>query len=183
MKKYIIIAAAATLTACASPRNATIKDGEVSNITSAEAVTLMKGEQRRAKVTDVQKNAQPIFKMVGHPGKPITIDAASFEINVPLDLDVLMAEQPDAVSENVQLFREVRGFAKETVVPLGLGTLLYKDSKNASANSLEAARIEAETERQRNESTANLTTQAIDAASKPPVIVQVPLGSSILPTE
>lgn len=183
MKKLLIIAAAMFLAACASPRNATVEDGKVTNITSAEAVTLMKGEQRRTKVQDVQTNAKPIFKMVGHPGKPITIDAASFEVNVPLDIAVLMAEQPDAVSENVQMFREVRGFAKETIVPLGLGAMLLEDRKNASSNALEASRIQAETDQQRTQATADLTTQAIDAASKPPVILQVPLGSSILPAE
>ena len=179
---FASLAAVALLGACASPRNATIEDGKVTNITSAEAVTLVKQDTRRQKVADVQTNQKPILKLTAHAGKPIQIDAASLEVFVPQDLNVLMAEQADAVSENVQLFREVRGIGKDVVVPLGVAGLLVIDRKNANNN---GARIEEARSAERTAQTsamADLAAQGMDHASKPSTIVQVPLGSSVLGT-
>jgi len=159
------------LVGCASPRNATIENGKVSNITSAEATTLMKGEQRRAKVADVQENQKSILKMVGHPGKPITIDAALFEINVPMDVKELLAEQASEVSENVQMFDRVVRFGERTVVPLvGIGALV-SDRKDvrASTERIQEASIAAD---------ANKSDAALAAASKAPIILTIPVGGS-----
>lgn len=175
MKRIIIIAAALVLAACASPRDAKIKDGEISGITSAEATTLAKGDQRQKKVADVQKNQKPIVKLVARGDKPITIDAASFEVYVPIDPAVLLAEQPSEVSENVQMVREVRGIARETVVPLGIAGMALSDRNAARASAERTAAIDAETQRQaiaaQQAQTSALTglvqssqQQAIDAA-------------------
>ena len=150
MKRTIIIAAALALAACASPREAKIKDGEISGITSAEATTLAKGDQRQKKVADVQKNQKPIVKLVARGDKPITIDAASFEVYVPIDPAILLAEQPSEVSENVQIVREVRGIARETVVPLSIAGAALSDRKDARQVGLQQSQIEAETTRQQN---------------------------------
>lgn len=182
MKRILLLAAALVLAGCASPRNASITNGTVSNITSAEAVTLVKQDIRQKKVVDVQTNQKPIVKLTALNGQPITINAATFEVFVPLDLNVLMAEQADATSENVQMFREFRGFARETVVPLGAAALLVSDRKNASDNT---ARIEEARSAERTAQTAamaGLADTGMEHASKPPLVIQVPLGSSVLPT-
>ena len=90
MKRLIIIAAALALAACASPRNATIEDGKVTNITSAEATTLMLGEQRRSKVQDVQTNQKPIVRITANAGKPITM-AINAMFTFRTDIGLVMA--------------------------------------------------------------------------------------------
>jgi hypothetical protein len=188
---FTSLVAVALLAACASPRNASIEDGKVTNITSAEATTLMKQDIRRAKVEDVQKNAKPIFELKAKAGQKIEISGVeSITVNVPQDLRELLAEQASEVSENVQLFREVRGIGKDVVVPLGVAGLLVSDRKNASNN---AARIEEARSAERIEQTrtmGELANTGMDYASKPPLIVttpaptivQVPLGSEVLST-
>ena len=162
MKRTIIIAAALALAACASPREAKIKDGEISGITSAEATTLAKGDQRQKKVADVQKNQKPIVKLVARGDKPITIDAASFEVYVPIDPAILLAEQPSEVSENVQIVREVRGIARETVVPLSIAGAALSDRKDARQVGLQQSQIEAETTRQQNNLQHSTQTQMMN---------------------
>jgi hypothetical protein len=185
------LAAVALLAACASPRNATIEDGKVTNITSAEATTLMKQDIRRAKVEDVQKNAKPIFEIKAKAGQKIEISGVeSITVNVPQDLRELLAEQASEVSENVQLFREVRGIGKDVVVPLGVAGLLVSDRKNSSNN---AARIEEARSAERgaqSQAMADIASEGMGYAAKPPLIVttpaptivQVPLGSAVLGT-
>ena len=131
MKHICTLFFALALAACASPRDAKIENGKIENITSAEATTLMKGEQRRAKVEDVQKNQKPIFKVTAKPGEDIVFKGvASLEINTPLDLSILLAEQASETSENVQMVREVRQGLKDVAVPLGLGAIMLNDRNN-----------------------------------------------------
>ena len=172
MKRIIIIAAALALTACASPRNATIEDGKVSNITSAEATTLMLGEQRRAKVQDVQTNQKPIFQVTAKAGEDIVFKGvASIEINVPLDLNILMAERQSETSENVQVLREVRQGLKDVAVPLGLGAIMLNDRNNQRQSN------ERITE-SNNAADAAQTGALLDLADKDPIILTIPEGGS-----
>lgn len=177
MKRHltiILVLAAAVLAGCSAPRTSSITDGQVTGLTSAEAVTLTKQEIRRAKVEDVQTNQKPIVKLVAHPGKPISIDAQSFEVYVPIDPNVLLAEQADSVSEEVQMMREVRGTARETLVPLGLGGMAMADRKDARASAERitemesAAAVEMET----------LRSAERQSASRDPVILTIPEGGS-----
>lgn len=183
MKRIIIIAAALALAACASPRTASIEDGKVSNITSAEAVTLMKQDVRRQKVESIQKNAQPLLKITAKPGEVMTFGGvASIEVHAPLDIRELLAEQPDAVSENVQVLREWRGIARETAVPLGIAGMAPSDRKSARESAERIAETEAETERARDAAQAAQTGDLVDALREKPSIVTVPAGSTVLPT-
>jgi hypothetical protein len=186
----LALAAVLALVACASPRTATITDGSVTNITSAEAVTLAKQGIRSQKVADVQTNQKPIFKIEAHAGQVITINAKSIEVNVPMDIRELLAEQADAVSENVQLARIIKDGLKEVAVPMGLGAMLVSDRKNSSNN---AARIEEARSAERgaqSQAMADIASEGMGYAAKPPLIVttpaptivQVPLGSAVLGT-
>lgn len=181
MKRTIIAMALAVvavmLAACASPRTASIEDGKVSNITSAEAVTLVKQDIRRKKVEDVQKNQKPIVRLTANAGKPITIDAATFEVYAPLDERELLAEQADALSENVQMVREVRGIARETGVPLGLGGMALVDRNNSRRAATEQAQIQAETDRQAANLRATQDARMMDALTERPYFV-LPAGAS-----
>jgi hypothetical protein len=183
MKRILILVATLALAACASPRTATIEDGKVTNITSAEAVTLVKQDVRRQKVADVQANAKPIFELKTQPGQTIQISGVeSITVNVPQDLRELLAEQPDAVSENVQMLREVRGIARETAVPLGLGGMALADRNSARKSATEQAEIAAgasvELETMRSAERQSMTSKAIEAAEKPPLVLHVPLGTT-----
>lgn len=184
MKRTLILAAALALAACASPRNASITDGTVTGISASDAVTLVKQDVRRQKVQDVQTNQKPIVKLTANAGKPITIDAATFEVYVPIDPNVLLAETPDAVSENVQILREVRGIGRETVVPLGLAGAALADRNSARKSATAQAEIAAEASVQmetlRSAERQTLTSQAIEAAEKPPLILHAPAAQ---PTE
>lgn len=185
MKLILALVAALSLAACgASPKTASITDGKVSGISSSDAVTLIKQDVRKAKVADVQANAKPIFILEAKDGETIMLGGVQrLEINVPMDENVLLAETPDAVSEKVQMTREWRQGLRDVGVPLGLGLLYSKDRKRQSNNALEASRINATTEQQRNQSFSDLANRGIEAASEPTVILQVPMGSSVLPME
>ena len=172
IQTLIAMAMAMFLAACASPRTATIEDGKVTNITSSEAVTLVKQDTRRQKVADVQTNQKPILKLTANAGKPISIDAASLEVYVPIDPNVLLAEQADSVSENIQMAREVRGGLKEVAVPLGAAALLVSGQKNSSDN---AARVEEARSAERvaqTQTMGELAGTGMDYAAKPPLVVR-----------
>ncbi len=183
MKRILILVATLALAACASPRTATIEDGKVTNITSAEAVTLIKQDNRRKLVNDVQDKAKPLFVLEAKPGETFTLSGVQkIEVNAPIDPALLLAEQPDAVSENVQMLREVRGIARETAVPLGLGGMALADRNSARKSATEQAEIAAEASVQmetlRSAERQSLTSQAIEAAEKPPLVLHVPLGTT-----
>lgn len=183
--KYLALLIAAALAGCqASPKTASITDGKVSGISSSDAVTLIKQDTRKAKVADVQQNAKPIFVLEAKEGETIMLGGVKrLEVNVPMDENVLLAETPDSISEEVQMTHEWRQGLRDVGVPLGLGLLYSKDRKRQSINALEAARINASTEQQRNQSFSDLANRGIEAASEPTVILQVPMGSSVLPME
>lgn len=176
----IALAAGLVLVGCASPRNATIEDGKVTNITSAEATTLMKKDIRQKKVEDVQKNQKPIIKMTALNGQPITINAAAFEVYVPLDLAVLMSEEADAVSENVQMFREFRGMAKETIVPLAVAAAVLESNKADAQASKEVALDAGATRRAEVAANSTLQNNLASKIQRDPLVLQVPMGSTVL---
>lgn len=184
MKRILILAATLVLAACASPRTASITDGKVSNITSAEAVTLVKQDIRQKKVADVQKNAKPIFELKAIPGQVIQISGVeSLTVNVPQDLRELLAEQPDAVSENVQMAREVVNGVR-AATPVLLGGMALADRNSARKSATEQAEIAAEASVQmetlRSAERQTLTSQAIEAAEKPPLVLHVPMGTETI---
>lgn len=163
------------LSACVtSPRDAKIQDGKIENISSAEAVTLMKRQQRKEKVDMVMDSQKPIVSLVAHKGKPITIDAEKFEVYVPLDTELLLAEEADAVSENVQMVREVRGIARETVVPIAIGGMALSDRNNARA----AASKQAEIDAKASVEMETLRSQERRDARQNPIILTIPQGGS-----
>lgn len=167
------------LSACAtSPRDAKIEDGKIENITSAEAVTLMKRQQRKEKVDMVMQKQKPIVRLIAHKGKPITIDAENFEVYVPLDIELLLAEEADAVSENIQMAREIRGGLRETAVPLTLGAMALTDRNNARASSAKQAEIEAEAAVKMETLRSAERQTMIEQATKDPIILTLPVGGS-----
>jgi hypothetical protein len=183
LKTLASLALVALLAACASPKNASITDGKITGISSAEAVTLVKQDNRRQLVKQVQDDQKPIVKLVAHKDRPITIDAASFEVYVPIDPTLLLAEQPDAVSENIQILREVRGIGRETVMPIALGGMALADRNNArsAATAQQAAALEAQTAREAAQAEqVNRLTEAL--AERPPFLT-VPEGAAVLPIE
>lgn len=168
------------LGACASPRTATIEDGKVTNLSSAEATTLMKKDIRQKKVADVQTNQKPIVKITAHNGKPITIDAGVFEVYVPLDLAVLMSEEADTVSENVQIVREARGILKETAVPLAVAAAVLESNKADAKANKEVALSAQETRRAEVAANSELANGLASKIQRDPLVLQVPMGSSVL---
>jgi hypothetical protein len=183
VKKLLLalVATAAMLAGCASPRTASFTDGSVTNITSAEATTLAKVAARSAKVTSVQTNQKPILKLVGHPGKPITMDLASFEVYVPQDLNVLLAEQASEVSENVQVLDRVARMGERVVAPLAAIGFAADVAKRKSDNAL-AAQLDANaTQRASDEADAATTDSLVQGLKeKPQVIFATPY---VPPTE
>jgi hypothetical protein len=192
MKRFIslafLTALGLALVGCASPRNASITNGNISNITSAEAVTLVKRDQRQTKVASVMTNQKPLVYLKAHAGKAITIDAEEFAVYAPLDLDVLLSEEADAVSENVQMAGIVKDGLKDVAVPIALGALLVNDRKNSSNNAAKVEVARAADRTAQSQAMADIAGEGMTHASKPPLvvtmpastIVQVPLGSSIL---
>ena len=173
------------LAACTtSPRTATIEDGKVSNLTSAEATTLVKQDIRQKKVADVQKNAKPIFELKAQPGQKIEISGVeSITVNVPQDQRELLAETPDSVSENVQMAREVVNGVR-AATPVLLGGMALADRNSARKSATEQAEIAAgesvELETMRSAERQSMTSQAIEAAEKPPLVLHVPMGTESL---
>lgn len=168
------------LGACASPRTASIKDGEVTNLSSAEATTLMKKDIRQKKVADVQKNYKPIVRFESQDGKPIEIHAKVFEVNVPLDLTTLMSEEADTVSENVQMVGQVRGILKETVVPLAVAAAVLESNKADAKANKEVALSAQETRRAEVAANSELANGLASKIQRDPLVLQVPMGSSVL---
>jgi cell division protein ZapA (FtsZ GTPase activity inhibitor) len=181
VKKTLITLAAVglLLAGCASPRTASIESGKITNLTSAEALTLAKQDIRQKKVADVQKNAKPLIRLEAHAGQPITINAKVFEVNAPQDIRELLAEQASEVSENLMMFREVRGVLRETVVPMAAIGWAADVAKRRSDNARQVSIAEIEAD-------AQTASESIAAASKDPlvvkepVIVTVPEGSAVL---
>ncbi|MDO9252642.1 MAG: hypothetical protein Q7U48_13965 [Hydrogenophaga sp.] len=174
----LALAAVLTLGACASPRTATLKDGEITHITSAEAVTLAKQGIRKDKVADVQKNAKPMVRMEAHAGQPITINAKVFEVYVPQDLNVLLAETPDAVSENVQMADKAVRFLERVAVPLGLGAMALNDRNNQRASNERINETNAQTEREQNAASADQTSAFVEALTEKPAFFVLPAGAT-----
>lgn len=174
------IALTVTVAACAtSPRTAVIENGKVTNLTSAEATTLVKQDIRQKKVADVQKNAKPIFELKAQPGQTIQISGVeSLTVNVPLDVRELLAEQPDSVSENVQMAGQVVNGIR-AAVPVLLGGMALADRNSARKSATAQAEIAAEASVQmetlRSAERQSLTSQAIDAAAKDPLVISVPV--------
>lgn len=175
MKRTLLIALAVlALAGCASPKTATIENGKVTNISSAEAVTLIKQDNRRKLVKDVQDNAKPLLEIEAHAGQPITINAKSIKVHAPIDPALLLAEQPDAVSENVQVLREVRGIARETVVPLGLAGAALADRKSAR----DAATAQAQAAADAAVELETLRSAERQSLSRNPIVLTIPEGGS-----
>ena len=171
---FAALAVAAAMSACStSPRTASIEDGKVTNITSAEAVTLVKQDTRRKKVEDVQKNAKPLLKIEAHAGQPITINAKSIEVNAPQDIRELLAEQPDSVSENVQMAREVVNGIKAST-PAVMGGLALADRNNARSAATRQAEIQAESQVEME----TLRSQERQDARQNPIVLTIPAGGS-----
>lgn len=167
---FAVVVALIVLAGCASPRNASITNGQVNNITSAEATTLIKQNNRTQRANNLMQNAPPIFKLVALPGQKIEISGVqSLEVNVPIDQELIMADSPDVTSENVQMFREVRGLARETLVPLTVVGAALNDRKNARAADLERARIEAQEREAQNAAQSDLVRRILD---KEPLILR-----------
>jgi len=189
MKRILTLVATLALAACTtSPRTAVIEDGKVTNLTSAEATTLVKQDIRQRKVADVQKNAKPIFELKAQPGQTILISGVeSLTVNVPLDTRELLAEQPDSVSENVQMAGQVVNGIR-AAGPILLGGMALADRNSARKAATAQAEIAAEAgvqmETLRSAERQSLTGQAIDAAAKDPLVIQptivhVPAGGSL----
>lgn len=182
MKRTLMAVLAVSLTAflaacTTSPRTASIENGKVSNITSAEAVTLVKQDTRRKKVEDVQKNAKPLLKIEAHAGQPITINAKSIEVHAPQDIRELLAEQPDSVSENVQMAREaVNGVRAAT--PIVLGGMALSDRASARDAATEQAKIQAEAGIQMETMRSAERQTMIEQAARDPIILTIPQGGS-----
>lgn len=137
------LAALAILSACtASPRNSSIRDGAITGLTSSEATTLAKKDARRQKVEAVVNNTKPIFRVEAFEGQPITINAKSIEVNVPLDLAVLMQEEPDVVSEEVQTI-EAAGVLIQRATPIALGGMALSDRNSARKSAAALAETQA----------------------------------------
>lgn len=177
IQTLIAVAMAMVMTACASPRNATIEDGKVTNITSAEAVTLVKQDVRRKKVEDVQKNAKPLLRLEAHAGQAITINAKVFEVNAPQDIRELLAEQDDSVSENVQMVREYRGAAREVLVPVALGKFAADVAKRKSDNAKIVSLDANATRRAESAAQAGLVSDLVEAATEKPDYFLLPAGA------
>lgn len=172
-------AMAVIMSACAtSPRDAKIENGKIENITSAEAVTLMKRQQRKEKVDSVMENQKPIVRFEAHAGKPITIDAKKFEVYVPMDAELLLAEEADAVSENIQMAREVRGALRETAVPLGLGGMALADRNNARTAASRQAEAEADAAVKMETLRSAERQTMIERATRDPIVLTIPEGGS-----
>lgn len=169
---------AVVMAACASPRDAKIEEGKISNISSAEAVTLMKRQQRKEKVDMVMDSQKPVVSFVAHKGKPITIDAERFEVYMPLDTELLLAEEADAVSENVQLLREVRGIGRETVTPIAIGGMALADRNNARTAATRQAEVESEAAVKMETLRSAERQTMIERATRDPIILTLPEGGS-----
>ena len=176
----LLSAAALLLGGCASPRTAEISEGKIKNITSAEATTLAKADMRQKKVADVQKNARPLLRLEAHDGQPITINAKVFEVNAPMDIRELLSEQSSEVSENVQMVREARGVLREAVVPLAAVGFAADVAKRKSDNARAVALDYNATRRAEIAADAALNADLVEAAQKDPLVIEVPLGSSVL---
>lgn len=181
MKKNFIavVVVAALLSACASPRNATLKNGEISNITSAEATTLARDNIRQKKVEDVQKNAKPIFELKAQPGQTIQISGVeSITVNVPQDLRELLAERPSEVSENVQVLDRMVRAGERVVVPLTLGKFAADVAKRRSDNAKAVALDNNATRRAEAQSQSETVGDLIDALTAKPDYFVLPAGAT-----
>lgn len=165
---FAIVVALIILAGCASPRNASITNGNISNLTSAEATTLVKQSNRTTRANNVMQNSPPIFQMKAQPGQKIEISGVeSITVNVPIDPALLMADQPDVTSENVQMFREgVNGIGAAT--PLVLGGMALSDRKDARAAGLEESRIRSAERAAQNAAQADLVNRVLN---KDPLIL------------
>jgi cell division protein ZapA (FtsZ GTPase activity inhibitor) len=183
VKKTLITslsAVALLLGGCASPRTAEISDGKIKNITSAEATTLAKADIRQKKVADVQKNAKPLLRFEAHDGQPITINAKVFEVNAPQDIRELLSEQASEVSENVQVLDRVARMGERVVVPLAAVGFAADVAKRRSDNAKTVALDDNTTRRAEIAADAAMNADLVEAAQKDPLVIQVPLGSSVL---
>lgn len=169
---------AVVMAACVSPPTASITDGRISNITSAEATTLMKRQQRHEKVQTVINNQKPIVKLVAQKGQPITIQAESFEVFVPLNEELLLAEEADAVSENIQMAREIRGIGRETVVPIAIGGMALSDRNNARSAATRQAEAEADAAVKMETLRSAERQTMIERATRDPIVLTIPEGGS-----
>jgi hypothetical protein len=169
-----ILAIALSLAACAAP-NATFSDGSVSGLSGAQATTLVKGAQRSTKVSNILDKQKPILKLVAHEGKPITIDAALVEVSMPIDANILLAEQPSEVSEGVQMVREVRGAVTDLAK---VATPLYLADKAADVL-MNDRKLQADERIANTGMVGQLHSDSLNAAVKEPVIIEVPANSYV----
>lgn len=173
--------AAIVLSACGSKPTAKISNGQVDNLRSHEVTTLVKADTRRNKVKEVQTNYKPIFKLTAIKGQTIEIKGVeALEVNVPLDVGILLAEQADVQSEGVQLADKAVQFGEKVVAPVAkalvVGAVLQRQSDNAKETAIaQSAERTAQTE-----AMAGLASEGMGHASKPPLVLQVPMGSSVI---
>jgi cell division protein ZapA (FtsZ GTPase activity inhibitor) len=176
----LLSAVALLLGGCASPRTAEISEGKIKNITSAEATTLAKADFRQKKVADVLKNAPPLVRFEAHDGQPITINAKVFEVNAPMDIRELLAEQASEVSENVQVLDRAVRLGERVVAPMAAIGFAADVAKRKSDNARAVALDYNATRRAEIAADAALNADLVEAAQKDPLVIEVPLGSSVL---
>lgn len=182
IQTLIAVAMAMFLAACASPRTATIEDGKIKNITSAEATTLAKADIRQKKVADVQKNAKPLLRLEAHAGQAITINAKVFEVNAPQDIRELLAEQASEVSENVQVLDRVVRAGERVVVPLAAVGFAADVAKRRSDNAKAVSLDYNATRRAEVGANADAVGSLVDALAEKPDYFVLPAGATPVAT-
>lgn len=179
----LVAAAALFLGACTTKPTSSITDGKVTNLRSHEATTLVKADIRSKKVEKVIKNYKPIFEIEADGDKPITITAKRLTVNVPLSVETLLAESRDVESEAVQMADKVVQVGEKVIVPIAKAAAVAEVFKRQSDNAKETAIAQSAERTAQTEAMAGLAESGMDYAAKPPLVLQVPMGSSHIPVE
>lgn len=181
LKILLAAAAAFVLAGCASgPVN--IQDGQISGLKSHDAANVIKADKRAAEVQSLTKNAKPIFKLEADGSGPIVISGVkSLEVNVPLDPEKVLSRQIESQSEAVQMVREVRGVVRD-VGSVALPIMAAREGVKAFTRDRE---LQSQERIATTESMRQMSEMATDAASKNPVLITAPVGSSatVIPVE
>lgn len=170
--KLAVAFLAMVLAGCSTTGASVNPDGTFSGMKSHDAANAVKATKRAEEVESFTSNRQSIFKMEAIEGQTISISGVkSIEVNVPLDPRDVLSRQIESQSEAVQMVREIRGAARDVVLPL----VALDRAADLAGEQIRATRDERIANTQ---AMGELSELATDAASKNPIVVTVPEGGS-----
>jgi len=175
MRLIITLMLASLLAACSTTASLNSQTGEIKGLDSHDVANIVTNRDYvDGKIKAPQK---ALVSMKAHPGQQITINAAEFTVWQPTGPQDDIKAPPQAKSAFERNVKAVGGLIKDAT-PVVLGGMALSDRNNSRESAERIAEINAETERQENNTDAAQTGALVEALTEKPAFFVLPAGAT-----